>query len=135
MSELAEALLPSLAWITVVNGESSVDCAGVIISADGHLLTEAAPSRRNTPPSPSASATAALRRRAGRDRPLTDLAVVRVDRDDLIPADSAIRASLKSGGTVLVLEPDETGKLSAAQRWSTPWAPPPDSTPRPPSTT
>jgi putative serine protease PepD len=114
LSELAEGAAPSLAWITVVNGETTTDCAGVIISADGHLLTEARPFEAHTSITVRFhDGSTAAGELVGTDE-LTELAVVRVDRTDLSPARFGDPRDLKVGGTVLVLGPDETGKTSAS---------------------
>lgn len=114
MQELAEAASPSLAWITVTNGESSADCAGIVITADGHLLTEARHFEEYT------SITVRLHdgsteeaELVGSD-PVTDLAVLRVGRDDLVPADLGDPRALQSGGIVLILAPDGAGKVAAS---------------------
>ncbi|MFP4513877.1 MAG: S1C family serine protease [Acidimicrobiales bacterium] len=114
MSELAEATSPSMAWITVVNGEDSTDCAGVVITTDGHLLTEAQPFEDYS------SITVRLHDGSTEEGvlvgidPLTDLAVIKVGRDDLAPAALGDPRDLTPGGVVLVLEPDETGKVAAS---------------------
>jgi putative serine protease PepD len=114
LSELAEAAAPSLAWITVVNGDLSTDCAGVVISADGHLLTESRPFEGHTSITvrfhDGSTSSGEL---VGVDE-LTELAVIRVDRNDLVPARFGDPRELKVGGTVLVLGPDETGKTAAS---------------------
>ena len=114
MDELAEAAAPSLAWITVVNGENSIDCAGVVITGDGHLLTEARPFEEHSSITVRFDdGTTEEGELVGIDH-LTDLAVVKVDRHDLTPATIGDPRELKAGGVVLVLEPDETGGTAAS---------------------
>ncbi len=114
MQEMAEAASPSLAWITVTNGDNYTDCAGIVITHDGHLLTEA----RHFEEYSSITVrfhdgTTEEAELIGSD-PVTDLAVVRVGRDDLVPADLGDPRELQSGGIVLVLAPDGTGKVAAS---------------------
>jgi putative serine protease PepD len=114
LSDLAESAAPSLAWITVVDGERSIDCAGIVISADGHLLTDSRPFAEYTSItvrfSDGSTETGEL---VGTDQ-LTEIAVVRVARTDLVPARMGDPRDLKVGGLVLLLGPDETGKTAAS---------------------
>jgi putative serine protease PepD len=114
LSELAEGAAPSLVWISVVTPDRTVDCAGVVISADGHLLTEARPFAGHTDITVRFhDGTIASGELVGVDH-LTELAVVRVDRAGLEPARFGDPRELRVGGTVLVLGPDETGKPTAS---------------------
>lgn len=114
LAEVAEATQPSMVWITVANGESYEDCAGIVISSDGHLLTDSRPFADAT--------TITVRFHDGSVEtgqlvgidPLTELAVVQVSRDDLVPAELGDPRSLKVGEFALLLGPDETGRTTAS---------------------
>ena len=114
LSAVAEAAAPSLVWISVVGEAGTVDCTGIVLSADGHLLTE---SRAFADHSDITvrfhDGSAAPGELVGVD-PLTELAVLKVDRTGLEPARLGDPRTLKVGATVLVLGPDETGKTMAS---------------------
>lgn len=113
LSDVAATAAPSLTWITVVDAEGSTDCAGVVITSDGHLITDSQPfSDDATITVRFHDGTVATGELVGID-PLTELAVIRVDRDDLVPAELGDPRQLRAGTSVLLLAPDEAGNTAA----------------------
>lgn len=114
LAEVAESAQPSVVWITTANGTTYDDCAGIVITADGHLLTDSRPFEDATSITVRFhDGTVETGRLVGTD-PLTELAVVRVERDDLVPADLGDPDELKVGEFALLLGPDETGRTTAS---------------------
>jgi S1-C subfamily serine protease len=114
LTEVAELAAPSLVWISVVGEDGTTDCTGIVLSADGHVLTESRPFETAGEITVRFhDGTASSGRLVGID-PLTEVAVLKVDRTDLSPARLGDPRSLKVGATVLVLGPDETGRTMAS---------------------
>lgn len=114
LAEVAETAQPSVVWITTANGESYDDCAGIVITADGHLLTDSRPFEDATSITVRFHDGGVERGHLVGIDPLTELAVVRVDRDDLVPAELGDPRALKVGEFALLLGPDETGRTTAS---------------------
>jgi putative serine protease PepD len=106
LSKAAAAVLPSVVSITADGSAGTGQGSGVVLSRDGLILTNnhvvvgAGDDADLTVTLPDgSSADADL---VGRD-PATDLAVVRVDADDLTPAELGSSADLSVGDTVLAI--------------------------------
>jgi putative serine protease PepD len=106
LSKAAAAVLPSVVSITAEGQAGTGQGSGVVLSSDGLILTNnhvvvgAGDDSDLSVTLPDGSSSDA--ELVGRD-PATDLAVVRVDADDLTPADLGSSADLSVGDTVLAI--------------------------------
>ncbi len=112
-SQAAAFAAPSMVWIRVAADEEVADCAGLVVRSDGHVVTDsslfvdgAVITVRLHDGSVAAGELVAV-------DPVTELAVVRVDRQDLIPATTGDPRQLRAGAPVLLLAPEPTGQAAA----------------------
>ncbi|MBA2389873.1 MAG: trypsin-like peptidase domain-containing protein [Geodermatophilaceae bacterium] len=108
ISDIAERLLPAVVSIEVRLGDSGGTGSGVVIDDDGYILTnnhvvsQAADSDDATVRAIFTDGTASEARIVGRD-PLSDLAVIKVERPGLVVASLGDSSSLVVGDAVVAI--------------------------------
>lgn len=113
-SEAIQAVMPSVALVAATSGDTTVDGSAIVVRADGYLLTDADLVDDATSLLVTLADGSTLPAEVVATDPVTSLAVVRVERTDLVPAPAGDPAGAEVGQLTMALGRSASGGPSTS---------------------